>query len=513
MKLMPPVNAGAPTAPSQKSGREDTGRHHDADASVEKFVDALRRLARQSSGEVSDALASFAARSGLRAGAGEPHEGHGPPHADTEEHEASPHSDLVAATEVLGQAFSLALPRHRHHALSEENEKDAQSAGDAKASDAKTSDAKVSHLLCGNIPRPIEDAPIVATQPIADARMGIEKDGLEVAPVLDERVAAKRASTAASLPVGDQPRMIPAALSDGTAAEMAMRAEERAFGMAKSGGNGRISLEASSNSVTGALVVGHETHLAPADPHVSLADRLARSTDAATAVPAPEHGAPPHQDEVSLPHPRPPISGHSGASTTVGARAADTAATRPLPKAAPGSSATAPAVPQQLATALVETLEKPDRTAPVPAQPASVPDRPVVRVLQVALEPAELGRVEIRLQLAGQALRVRVGAERVDTARVIAAESHVIRRILSDHGYVVESITAQSASLAANGTAQAVGGHATPQGAPLLQGDPTGSGRQSSGRSDAWSDERASRKRPDDEEEAGGSGRRSGLYV
>lgn len=63
-----------------------------------------------------------------------------------------------------------------------------------------------------------------------------------------------------------------------------------------------------------------------------------------------------------------------------------------------------------------------------------------LRILKVALEPPELGRVTIRLRLTGRALDVTVTAERAETASALDRDRHLLSKILTASGYSAEDI-------------------------------------------------------------------------
>ena len=65
----------------------------------------------------------------------------------------------------------------------------------------------------------------------------------------------------------------------------------------------------------------------------------------------------------------------------------------------------------------------------------------VVRVLQVRLEPAELGTVSVRIKLDANALELRIDAEQPGTADLIRRDQGVLARLLQSVGYDVEVLT------------------------------------------------------------------------
>ena len=65
----------------------------------------------------------------------------------------------------------------------------------------------------------------------------------------------------------------------------------------------------------------------------------------------------------------------------------------------------------------------------------------VVRVLQIRLEPAELGAVSIRLKLEAHALELRIDADQPSTADLIRRDQSALTRLLQSAGYDVEALT------------------------------------------------------------------------
>ncbi len=69
----------------------------------------------------------------------------------------------------------------------------------------------------------------------------------------------------------------------------------------------------------------------------------------------------------------------------------------------------------------------------------------VVKVLEIELEPASLGKVTIRMELKDDVLSLRLEAAHRDTIVVIENERDKLSNALRSAGYVVDAITAQTA--------------------------------------------------------------------
>lgn len=88
-----------------------------------------------------------------------------------------------------------------------------------------------------------------------------------------------------------------------------------------------------------------------------------------------------------------------------------------------------------------------------------------MRVIVVALDPAELGRVTVRLRSDGDALSVQVTAERAETSALLQREHHLLKDILGAHGQFEDvAVQVQPAS-----TAQSAG---APAGFDAARGGP-----------------------------------------
>ena len=99
----------------------------------------------------------------------------------------------------------------------------------------------------------------------------------------------------------------------------------------------------------------------------------------------------------------------------------------------------------QVANALITSIQTPEASRlaqsagePMPTSPAT---SNVVRVLQIQLEPPELGTVSVRLKLEAHALELRISADQPGTADLIRRDQSVLTRLLQSAGYDVEGLS------------------------------------------------------------------------
>lgn len=71
----------------------------------------------------------------------------------------------------------------------------------------------------------------------------------------------------------------------------------------------------------------------------------------------------------------------------------------------------------------------------------------LLRVLTVAVEPADLGRVDVRLKLEGRALTVELSAAEARTSALLRAEQGALAQVLAEAGYVLESLSTSDGGL------------------------------------------------------------------
>src|SRR5690606_40868425 len=86
----------------------------------------------------------------------------------------------------------------------------------------------------------------------------------------------------------------------------------------------------------------------------------------------------------------------------------------------------------QVANALITGIEAPETSRLAQSAGEPMPTLPttsgVVRVLQIELEPPELGTVSIRLKLESQALELRISADQAGTADLIRRDQSMLTR-------------------------------------------------------------------------------------
>lgn len=136
-------------------------------------------------------------------------------------------------------------------------------------------------------------------------------------------------------------------------------------------------------------------------------------------------------------------------------------------------------------------------TRAVPQLPK--PGDTIIRVLQIRLEPPELGTVTIRMRLESGALELRVEAQRAATAELIRRDQGTLSRLLQAAGYDVDGLTIHiaepdRAALANIIHAQPTGSQSTPNLSPHGQlagsqgdGRPGGESRNpQNGRAGEW---------------------------
>ncbi|ADZ72297.1 flagellar hook-length control protein FliK [Polymorphum gilvum] len=124
-----------------------------------------------------------------------------------------------------------------------------------------------------------------------------------------------------------------------------------------------------------------------------------------------------------------------------------------------------------ISTALSETR---------PGNPAATftarPDGPTVKVLQIQLQPMELGSVKVTMKMVGDAVEVVLQASNPDTVEVLHRDRHLLDQMLRATGHKPDAITIQAASddrpmfqVTSTGSAQ---------GGAMAEGDGPGAGPQ-----------------------------------
>src|SRR5581483_9007207 len=140
---------------------------------------------------------------------------------------------------------------------------------------------------------------------------------------------------------------------------------------------------------------------------------------------------------------------------------------------------------------------------------------PVVKVLHLELQPADLGTITVRMSLKQDALDIRLEASRHDTAVALQNDQDGLAKLLASAGYRIDGVTiaASAANAAQASDSRAPGSFASsmPSQWDASQSDP----RSSGGRQNALPDPRASHGRQNDDPNRGSTSRGSSgdLYV
>ena len=269
-------------------------------------------------------------------------------------------------------------------------------------------------------------------------------------------------------------------------------------------------------------VIGRETHITPALQR--LPDRAMpddRDVDAdgdgdATASAPRDAGS----SEATIPlRPILPAGQRTSASSSPGSAAGHQPASREseslghvVPSAngnvatdqARASQAPAPASPlQQISTriaAAAHALQSEASQSPAAAG-ARVASAPVVKVLRLELQPADLGTITIRMSLKQDGLDVRVEAGRIETARMLQTDQEALTKVLSNAGYRIEHMSVAAASLDASAGWDGRGQTSLPASGGQQGWSQQSDARSSSGRQNAEPDRRTFRGRQNDEAE------------
>lgn len=308
-------------------------------------------------------------------------------------------------------------------------------------------------------------------------------------------------------------------------------------------------------AVATATVVGRETHLAPARDAAAFAGQLQKGSDSATGQPpAPDTSSPGGEPKGSAAAagaaaPHPPATATGGQNAGTGARSQQGREGHAARQASPETQvtstdarATADASSEQVGqVARAEAQANVPPAAPGPVQQiaariasevgaAAQAGRPAagfvpftqahlgapVRVLQIQLQPLELGTVTVRISLKDQALRLDVEVGRGDTAQLIQRERETLSALLRGAGYLVDGLDVRMVDQMTPGQ-QATGGGG--QAGMQMPGDGQGSSSQADGRSpharqqDQRRDNPFGNGRTREDDQAGTPARRSDLYV
>lgn len=208
------------------------------------------------------------------------------------------------------------------------------------------------------------------------------------------------------------------------------------------------------NETTKASVVRQETHFAP----------VAASTAGAHAGSSAAKGAKSGAGPAALP-------GDTGAAPSIDGAL--------LSSEVPSSTGASPA--QQIADRIIGEAASAQEPASRPAVPLEqTAMKPTLKVLQIQLQPAELGNVSVRIELKDRGLTLHVAADRPETADLIRADQDGLSKLLRSAGYTVDAgsirvvESGDRTSAAQQGGQQ--GAHSNPQSSP--QSHSGGSERQ-----------------------------------
>lgn len=152
----------------------------------------------------------------------------------------------------------------------------------------------------------------------------------------------------------------------------------------------------------------------------------------------------------------------------------------------------------QIANAVAAGLQRSDDLGPVRA-PTSAPSQPSisarpVQVLQIRLEPPELGTVSVRMRLDANALEVRIDARQPGTADLIRSDQGALTRLLQSAGYDVEILTIHVAEPHRSAASSISSAHQSPQSTPHQSAFQAHSGNaQPDGRS-GWAHQHANQQ-------------------
>jgi hypothetical protein len=291
-------------------------------------------------------------------------------------------------------------------------------------------------------------------------------------------------------------------------------------------------------AVADILVVGRETHLAPAvvpraapvalgdgggSPSLPPADASLyagaadANPDAAPPSLAPAQGGDRGQWFAQGFSGRPAADGGpQGRDFTSGDPVADFGATHRATTPAGDTAALAPQLPttpaRQIADRIAAHVAGGEPSRADPASPLSnVAAAHPLKVLTIQLHPAELGAVTVRIALLNDALELQIETGRRETARLLDADRDTLSALLRSAGYGVDALTVRAVE---------------PSNAGATAGWPTSSAQSNSGgaqpdagssggRAQAEQDGGFHRARRDGNDEPGGSRHRAGdgLYV
>jgi chemotaxis protein MotD len=128
---------------------------------------------------------------------------------------------------------------------------------------------------------------------------------------------------------------------------------------------------------------------------------------------------------------------HGAGADAKGHQAAAPAVDAPMPSPEePVSVSLSPA--QQIADRIATeaaAFENADRVGAPPDQPSL---KPALKVLQIQLQPADLGTVTVRMELKESGLKLHVEVDRTETADIIRSDQDTLSKLLRAAGYGID---------------------------------------------------------------------------
>lgn len=183
------------------------------------------------------------------------------------------------------------------------------------------------------------------------------------------------------------------------------------------------------------------------------------------------------------------------------------------------ASSVVPTPAHQVATQIASAVEvvKSQAAAPLLTSDEKPGAAPVVKVLRIELQPADLGTITIRMSLKEDGLDIRLEASRYDTAHMLRQDQDSLAKLLTGAGYRIDGMTIASApthaSAAIDGASQAFQSSSAP---PQHGGAaPHSDSRSSGGRQEPQSNPGTPRSNQDDDHDKNRPARGPGgdLYV
>lgn len=92
----------------------------------------------------------------------------------------------------------------------------------------------------------------------------------------------------------------------------------------------------------------------------------------------------------------------------------------------------------QIADHVIAAAASADPTGQAGAVPGLAVMKPPIKVLSIQLQPADLGTITVRMELKDSELKLRVEADRADTADLIRGDQDTLSRLLRSAGYAVD---------------------------------------------------------------------------